>query len=131
MTLRAKNGLPPRHGVAKDRLYLLKPDFAADGIKQFCSECAMVEGMLSFYPKLRESLDVKYIGFSKPRPEIVAEIGPEHQSSPCLVIADAKRAAKAPPSVKPQTSNGHVFVNDPYQVCDYLAHTYGTGVVRR
>ncbi len=117
--------------MAKDRLYLLKPDFTDAGAKQFCSECAMVEGMLSFYPKLREHLDVRYIGFTKPRPEIVAELGPEHQSSPSLVIADAKRAAKAPPSVKVQSSNGHQFVNDPYQVCDYLAHTYGTGAVRR
>ena len=33
----------------KDRLYLLKPDFVLDGSKVFCAECAMVEGMLSFY----------------------------------------------------------------------------------
>ena len=117
--------------MAKDRLYLLKPDFSADGMKQFCSECAMVEGMLSFYPKLRGELDIKYIGFTKPRPEITAELGPEHQSSPVLVIADAKRAAKVPMSVKVQASNGKQFVNDPYQVCDYLAHTYGTGQARR
>ena len=113
--------------MAKDRLYLLKPDFTDQAGKQFCAECAMVEGMLSFYPRLREHLDVRYIGFTKPRPEIVAELGPEHQSSPVLVLADAQRAAKVPPSVKVQTSNGHAFVNDPYQVCDYLAHMYGTG----
>ena len=117
--------------MAKDRLYLLKPDFSADGVKQFCAECAMVEGMLSFYPRLRDQLEVKYVGFTRPRPEIVAELGPHHQSSPVLVIADGKRAAKAPPSVKVQSSNGHAFVNDPYQVCDYLAHTYGTGKAHR
>jgi hypothetical protein len=122
---------PMAPAAAKDRLYLLKPDFAADGVKQFCSECAMVEGMLSFYPRLRDHLDVRYIGFTKPRPEIVSELGPEHQSSPCLVIADASRAAKMPPSVKAQSSNGRTFVNDPLQVCDYLAHTYGTGLARR
>lgn len=113
--------------MAKDRLYLLKPDFLDGGSKFFCAECAMVEGMLSFYPKLRETLEVRYVGFAKPRPDIVAELGPEHQSSPVLVIADPARAARAPPSVKVQSSNGHAFVNDPYQVCDYLAHTYGTG----
>ena len=115
----------------KDRLYLLKPDFAAEGgVRQFCSECAMVEGMLSFYPKLRGDLDVKYIGFAKPRPEIVSELGPEHQSSPCLVVADPARAAKAAPHVKLQESNGKRFLNDPLQVCEYLAQVHGTGKPR-
>jgi hypothetical protein len=91
----------------------------------------MVEGMLSFYPKLREAVDVRYVGFTRPRPEIVAELGPEHQSSPVLVIADAARAAQAPMSVKPLVANGHTFVNDPHQVLDYLAHTYGTGTAHR
>ncbi|HUR25511.1 MAG TPA: DUF3088 family protein [Candidatus Thermoplasmatota archaeon] len=111
----------------KDRLYLLKPDFAADGMRQFCSECAMVEGMLSFYPHLRQSIDIRYIGFTKPRPEIVAEIGPEHQSSPCLVIGDPARAKNLPMGVKVQTSNGRSFVDDPLQVCEYLAQVHGTG----
>ena len=111
----------------KDRLYLLKPDFVTDGAKQFCSECAMVEGMLSFYPQLRQAVDVKYVGFAKPRPEIVSELGPEHQSSPCLVVADPQRAAQLAPHVKLQSSNGKAFVNDPHLVCDYLAHTLGTG----
>ena len=87
----------------------------------------MVEGMLSFYPQLRQAVDVKYIGFAKPRPEIVSELGPEHQSSPCLVVADPQRAAKLAPHVKLQSSNGLSFVDDPRLVCDYLASTLGTG----
>ena len=117
--------------MAKDRLYLLKPDFIADGVNQFCTECAMVEGMLSFYPHLRSQLDVKYIGFTKPRPEIVAELGPEHQSSPCLVVADPAKAARLAPGVKLQESNGKVFVNDPYLVCDYLAAALKAGKAHR
>lgn len=117
--------------MEKDRLYILEPDFLADGVKQFCTECAMVEGMLSFYPHLRSQVDVKYIAFAKPRPEIVAELGPEHQSSPCLVVADPARAAKLAPGVKLQHANGHAFVNDPYLVCDYLAATLQTGKARR
>jgi hypothetical protein len=117
--------------VAKDRLYLLTPDFSADGMKQFCSECAMVEGMLSFYPQIRKELDIKYIAFTKPRPEIVKELGPEHQSSPVLVIADPARVKKAGPNVKVQSSNGKQFVNDPYMVCEYLATVHGTGHPRK
>jgi hypothetical protein len=111
----------------KDRLYLLKPDFLDGGNKFFCAECAMVEGMLSFYPQLRSQLDVKYIAYAKPRPEIVSELGAEHQSSPCLVVADAQRAARLAPNVPLQSSNGKSFVNDPHLVCNYLAATLGTG----
>lgn len=117
--------------MAKDRLYLLKPDFLDGGIKQFCTECAMVEGMLSYYPHLRQELDVKYIGFARPRPDIVAELGPEHQSSPCLVVADPARAARLAPGVKLQQANGKAFVNDPYLVCDYLAATLNAGKAHR
>jgi hypothetical protein len=116
--------------VAKDRLYLLAPDFSAGGVRQFCSECAMVEGMLGFYPRLREQVEVRYVGFARPRPEIVSELGPEHQSSPVLVIADPARAAQAGMGVKVQSSNGRQFVSEPIQVCEYLAQVYGTGQPR-
>lgn len=113
--------------MARDRLYLLKPDFLEGGARQFCSECAMVEGMLSFYPQLRQSLDVRYIGYARPRPDIVAELGPEHQSAPCLVVADPAKAARLAPHVQLQSSNGKAFVADPFLVCEYLAATLGTG----
>jgi hypothetical protein len=113
--------------MTKDRLYLLKPDFLDGGARQFCSECAMVEGMLSFYPQLRQAVDVQYVGFAKPRPEIAAELGPEHQSAPCLVVADPAKAARLAPHVRLQSSNGKAFVDDPFLVCDYLALTLGTG----
>ena len=117
--------------MTKDRLYLLEPDFIADGVNQFCTECAMVEGMLSFYPHLRSQLDIKYIRFARPRPEIVAELGPEHQSSPCLVVADPATAARLAPGVRLQHANGKAFLNDPYLVCDYIAATLKAGQARR
>ena len=67
---------------------------------------------------------MRYVDFKRPRPEIVAELGPDHQSSPCLVLADP---SKAPMGVKVQAANGRSFVNDPLQVCEYLAQAYGTG----
>ena len=114
----------------KDRLFLLKPDFSDAGFKQFCSECAMVEGMLSFYPHIRKSLDIKYINFTRPRPEIVAELGPENQSAPVIVLADPATAKKAQ-NVKPKNHNGKSFLNDPYEVCEYLAAVHGVGRPRK
>src|SRR5687768_16619568 len=112
-----------RAGAArmKDRLYLLKPDFDGGGVQQFCSECEMVEGMLSFYPKLREEIDVRYIGFRRPRPEVVSELGPEHQSTPVIILGDKQRAKRVPAHVKVQEANGRLFVDEPFQVCEYLA----------
>lgn len=115
----------------KDRLFLLKPDFADAGFRQFCSECAMVEGMLSFYPAIRSQLEVTYINFARPRPEIVAELGPENQSSPVLVLGDPDHARRAGPNVKLQTYQGKQFVNDPYMVCEYLASVHGVGRPRK
>jgi len=123
---------PPRVALlVNDRLYLLTPDFTDAGFKQFCTECAMVEGMMNFYPNVRPRLDIKYIKFTKPRPEIVAELGPEHQASPCLIITDPARAQKAPANVKVKTSNGKQFLNDPYEICEYLASVHGVGHPRR
>lgn len=112
----------------KDRLYLLRPNFEdGAGGPYFCGECALVEGMLSFFPKLRQTLDVHYVDFKRPRPMIVAELGPDHQSSPVLVLA--KPEAGVPPTVTVRNSNGKAFIDDPNAICDYLAATYA--VARR
>lgn len=116
--------------MAKDRLIMLKPDFQDAGFRQFCSECAMVEGMLSFYPEIRKQLDVKYIGFARPRHEIVAELGAEHQSSPVVILADPSKAKKAQ-NVTVKQSNGKSFINDPYEICEYLAAVHAAGRPRK
>ncbi|HLE47931.1 MAG TPA: DUF3088 family protein [Candidatus Thermoplasmatota archaeon] len=117
--------------IPKDRLFLLKPDFSDAGFRQFCSECAMVEGMLSFYPSIRKALDIKYINFTRPRKEIVSALGPDHQSSPLLIVGDAANAKRAGPNVKIQAHGGKQFVNDPFMVCEYLASVHGVGRPRK
>lgn len=103
-----------------DRLYLLKPGFHAHHKGPwFCAECAVVEGMLSFYPQLRQTLDIRYVDFQRPRPLIVGELGAEHQSSPVLVMD--KRPAQVPSTVTVKESKGKHFIDDCYQICDYLA----------
>ncbi len=110
----------------KDRLYLLRPDFSDHGDGPFfCGECAVVEGMLGFYPELRKHIDVTYVDFKRPRPEIVRELGPEHQSAPVLVLADAR--APLPASVHAQESNGRCFIANEFEICNYLAATFRTG----
>ena len=52
-----------------DRLYLLNPDWHDDaGGPWFCPPGAFVEGVLSFYPALREQLLITYLDHPRPRP---------------------------------------------------------------
>jgi hypothetical protein len=74
-----------------DILFLLKPNFLdkyrdSDNKKYYCPDCALLEGVLSYYPKLREQLDIRYIDFPKPRKEIVELVGEEHQGCPNLIL---------------------------------------------
>jgi len=110
----------------KDRLYLLRPNFQDKGDGPFfCAECALVEGMLSFYPDLRRRVDVTYVDFVRPRPAIVKELGAEHQSAPVLVLANG--ATQVPATVNVKKSNGKSFIDNEHEICNYLAavHTVG------
>lgn len=105
--------------MAQDRIYLLKPGFKMEGRgPYFCAACATVEGMLSFYPDLRDKVDVRYIGYERPRPDIVAEIGEENQSTPVLVLGEG---STVPDGLHPQEANGNRFLNDEYEILHYLA----------
>ncbi len=74
-----------------DILFLLKPNFLdkfrdSDNKKYYCPDCAFLEGVLSYYPQLREQLDIRYIDFPKPRKEIVDLVGEEFQGCPNLIL---------------------------------------------
>lgn len=74
------------------KLFLLKADFKddsrADGKRYFCPDCVMIEGLLSYYPRLLDELEVKYVNFARPRPALVDLLGEENQSCPVLVLED-------------------------------------------
>jgi hypothetical protein len=108
----------------KDRLYLLKSDFLDQGKIYFCPGCAQVEGMLSFYPALRERIEVQYIEFPRPRPSLVAEVGEENQGCPKLVLGGEYAI---PPSITVAEAKGRRFVSAPLEICRYLASAYGVG----
>ena len=108
--------------MARDRLFLLAPGFEKDGIPSFCGPCAMVEGFLGYFPQVRETLDITYSPFPRPRAAIVDLVGEANQSMPVLVLGG--------PSDHPevQQANGNWFVIDPKPICRFLADRHGLPV---
>lgn len=108
----------------KDRLYLLRPGFMNASIGPlYCNDSAPVEGMLSFFPKLREFIDVQYVEFPRPRAPLVEALGTEHQSLPVLILAPDRKLKPGVP--EPETANGRRFLANERSVRDYLSVQYG------
>jgi len=110
--------------MTKDTLFLLKGSFmkGLDG-PFYCPECIAIEGLLSYFPKLRDDLDVVYVDFQRPRPAIVEILGEENQGSPVIVLADPQRATSFGLPVKEY--EGVCFINDEKAILVYLSLAYG------
>ena len=97
-----------------EKLFLIKPDFKDpqrnDDSKYFCTHCATMEGLLSFYPQLRNELEVHYVDYMRPRNAIVDLIGEANQSCPVLVFDDGK------------------FLNKAEEIIDHLADHHKIGL---
>ncbi|MDW7674924.1 MAG: DUF3088 domain-containing protein [Bacillota bacterium] len=110
----------------KDQLYLLKPGFFnQEKGPFFCPGCAYVEGMLSFYPELRDKIEVHYLDFPRPRQVLVALIGADNQGAPKLVLGDSAEAT--PEDIVVHTYNDKKFIADPREICKFLAAKFGVG----
>ncbi len=107
----------------KDQLYLLRPGFF-DGTRGplYCPACASVEGLLGFFPKLREWVDVHYLEFPRPRNVLVETLGESHQSLPVLIVAADPSPDYA--GLQPRSSHGRYFMDDERQIRLYLSSRY-------
>ena len=79
--------------------------------------------MLSFFPELREKVDVRYIDFARPRQDLVVQLGEANQSVPVLVLADGE--AVKDPGVVPQTAGRTRFLADERVIRRYFSAQYG------
>lgn len=96
-------------------LYLLAPSL--DEQPLLCPECALIEGLMTYYPAIRGVVAVKYIGFARPRPDLIAALGESHQGAPVLIFpagADAPAAAQAGPE-------GKFFLSGPQAIAAHFA----------
>ncbi len=110
--------------MGRDRLFLLKPGFTdGSGGSFYCPACAEVGGLLSYYPELLEKLEVSYIDFPRPRPEIVAEIGEANQDAPVLIL-DGKPEGRTT-GYRIREYQDRFFVSGPRDIGNYLADRFG------
>jgi hypothetical protein len=107
----------------KDTLFLLKPGFSNAGLGPlYCGDSVSVEGMLSFFPDLREKVDVRYIEFARPRRDLVDRLGEDNQSVPVLVLAEGEAIKDA--GILAQTSGKARFLADERLIRRYLSVQY-------
>ena len=105
----------------KDQLFLMQPGFTNAGMGPFyCGDSVSVEGLLGFFPELREKVDVEYVEFIRPRQPIAGMLGEENQSVPVLVLADGEGA-----EFGAKSANGHAFISDERQIRNYLSGKFG------
>jgi len=108
----------------KDKLFMLRPGFFNGSEGPFyCGDAVSVEGLLSFFPQLREAVDVEYIDAPRPRGAIVELIGEANQSAPVIVLGSGRTLKDT--SVSVQEANGIYFINAPDDIRRYLSSQYG------
>ena len=110
--------------LARDILFLLKEDFPdGAGPPYFCPDCAMITGVLSYFQKLKYSLDIRYSDFPAPRTEIVGLIGKDNQNCPVLILD------RAPPmdalGYLTGQLDGKCFISGAKAIAKYWSHVYG------
>jgi len=107
----------------KDQLYLLKPGFMNGGLGPlYCGDSVAVEGLLSFFPVLREAVDVHYIAFERLRGPLVEALGEGNQSVPVLILAQG--ATPSDDGVQTQRVGDRLFIADEKTIRRYLSTQY-------
>ncbi len=113
------------------RLFLLKPNFIDSkidtlGLHYYCPYSAFIEGILSYYPKLRQHIDITYVDFPRPRRVIIDLVGEENQGCPILIITKEENETIDTSYFK--TYGDLRFINDTSLITRFLAEKYKIGL---
>lgn len=103
----------------RDKLYLMKPGFVnADLGPFYCGDSVAVEGLLGFFPELRDKIDVFYLEFPRPRQALVDALGDENQSIPVLILSEGNTLASGKSATE---ANGYTFITDEKEIREHLS----------
>ena len=112
------------------KLFLLKPDFKDSKIDNeeklyYCPQCALIAGIIKYYPQLETRLVINYVDFQRPRKAIIELIGEDNQSCPTLIIENNQEE-----NVDLSYFNSYgdiLFINSTDSILKYLSEKYGIG----
>jgi hypothetical protein len=80
----------------KDQLFLLNHSFEDSklpGQVFYCKDCAVVEGLLTTFPVLKEKLEIHYVAYPRPRTAVIKLVGEENQNLPLLILKEGDTPA--------------------------------------
>lgn len=106
----------------KDTLFVLRPGFEDKGGTYFCPFSAQVIGFLTYYPQVKDTLEIVELEFPKPRHPLVDVLGGDHQAAPMLVLAGEPVEV---PRVTIGRHEGRAYVEKTMEIMRYLAATRG------
>ena len=109
--------------MSRDLLFLLAPGFFDNQHREYCPECAEMWGLLSYFPAIKESVDIHYQPIARPRADIVALLGDKNQNCPTLVLAQSNPSFE---NCGIKRKNGHRFINNARDIGKYYAQRFGT-----
>jgi len=109
--------------MQKDTLFLLAPGFEDNDRREYCPECAEMWGLLSWFPAVKESLEICYVPITKPRAEMSKVLGDKNQNAPTLILhADSPNFDNC----GIRLYRGQRFINNAKDIGKYYAARYGT-----
>lgn len=77
--------------MTRDKLFLVQPDFvdpALPGQRYYCWHCALLEGVLAYFPALQDRIEVVRLPWARPRQALIDLGSATDQSLPLLVRED-------------------------------------------
>jgi hypothetical protein len=114
----------------KPILFLLKSDFVDVQLdrsqKFYCPHCAMIDGILHYYPHLKDCLDIRHVDFPRPRNEIIKLVGEENQDCPLLIISNESYNSPLVDSFP--VFKDFRFTNDKMKMATFFANQFKAGL---
>lgn len=110
-------------------LFLIQPNSRPDRPDGwYCPDCAIVEGVLAYYPQLQLAIDVHHVDFPRPRTALIALVGEARQDCPCLLLDPSIGPPQAPiiNGWRVITENTRLLLDTLPQLAKDVGHT-GTG----
>lgn len=112
---------------SRDTLFLLPPGFFDNDRREFCPECAEIWGVLSYYPAIKESVEIIYQPIAKPRADLVSRLGDKNQNCPTLILNENSPQFEGCGIMQ---KSGERFINNARDMARFWAARYGTALPR-